>query len=283
MERLLAAVGPDVLVVLDEAYHEFQTDTDAVNGMDLIDAHPNLVVLHTFSKAWRLAALRVGYAVGSVAVAAALRKVRTPFSVNAAGGRRRPPRQRRRDARDVRRGGHRAGPGAGSAGGGGLRRGAFARATSCGYRWAAVPRISPTIAATTRWWCARSATRASASRCRRPRRTTRSWPPRNYGALFLGDRPDHRPLRSGGTGPHLRRATGRGDRRGAVGGGRAADPGVAGPAWHARAGADVTRRRGRRAAVGRRRPGLNRIRNVAAPRCPNGGRRRSPRLRAGSW
>ena len=82
LERLLAAVPPDVLVALDEAYHEYVTDPDVVNGLDLIDAHPNLVVLRTFSKAYRLAALRVGYAIGAPEVATALRKVCSPFSVS---------------------------------------------------------------------------------------------------------------------------------------------------------------------------------------------------------
>jgi histidinol-phosphate aminotransferase len=82
MERLLAAVGPDVLVALDEAYYEYVTDPAAVDGMTLLDAHPNLVVLRTFSKAYRLAALRVGYAVGTPEVATALRKVCPPFSVS---------------------------------------------------------------------------------------------------------------------------------------------------------------------------------------------------------
>ena len=82
LERLLAAVGPDVLVALDEAYHEYVTDPDAVDGLPLLDAHPNLVVLRTFSKAYRLAALRVGYAVGAPEVITALRKVCSPFSVN---------------------------------------------------------------------------------------------------------------------------------------------------------------------------------------------------------
>ena len=82
LQRLLAAVGPDVLVALDEAYHEYVTDPEVVDGMELIDAHPNLVVLRTFSKAYRLAALRVGYAVGSPDVATALRKVCSPFSVS---------------------------------------------------------------------------------------------------------------------------------------------------------------------------------------------------------
>jgi histidinol-phosphate aminotransferase len=82
LERLLAAVGQDVLVALDEAYHEYVTEPDVVDGMDLLDAHPNLVVLRTFSKAYRLAALRVGYAIGTPEVATALRKVSSPFSVS---------------------------------------------------------------------------------------------------------------------------------------------------------------------------------------------------------
>jgi histidinol-phosphate aminotransferase len=76
MERLLTAVGPDVLVALDEAYFEYVSDPAAVDG------HPNLVVLRTFSKAYRLAALRVGYAVSTPEVATALRKVCSPFSVS---------------------------------------------------------------------------------------------------------------------------------------------------------------------------------------------------------
>lgn len=83
LERFLAAVGPDVLVALDEAYHEYVTaGSSAVDGLPLLDAHPNLVVLRTFSKAYRLAALRIGYAVGTPEVASALRKVCSPFSVN---------------------------------------------------------------------------------------------------------------------------------------------------------------------------------------------------------
>ncbi|MEV1294321.1 histidinol-phosphate transaminase [Pseudonocardia sp. NPDC049635] len=81
--RFLAAVGPDVLVVLDEAYAEYVTDPDAVSGRPLLDDHPNLVVLRTFSKAYRMAGLRVGYALASVEVATALRKVCPPFSVSA--------------------------------------------------------------------------------------------------------------------------------------------------------------------------------------------------------
>ena len=81
-ERFLAAVGPDVVVALDEAYAEYVTDPDAVSGRPLLDAHPNLVVLRTFSKAYRMAGLRVGYALTSPEVATALRKVCPPFSIN---------------------------------------------------------------------------------------------------------------------------------------------------------------------------------------------------------
>ncbi|WP_224387412.1 histidinol-phosphate transaminase [Pseudonocardia sp. ICBG1293] len=80
--RFLAAVPSDVLVVLDEAYAEYVTDPDAVSGRALLDEHPNLVVLRTFSKAYRMAGLRVGYALASVEVATALRKVAPPFGVS---------------------------------------------------------------------------------------------------------------------------------------------------------------------------------------------------------
>ncbi|GAA1831013.1 histidinol-phosphate transaminase [Pseudonocardia alni subsp. carboxydivorans] len=80
--RFLDAVPSDVLVVLDEAYAEYVTDPDAVSGRPLLDAHPNLVVLRTFSKAYRLAGLRVGYALTSEEVATALRKVAPPFGVS---------------------------------------------------------------------------------------------------------------------------------------------------------------------------------------------------------
>jgi histidinol-phosphate aminotransferase len=82
LERFLAAIPPDVLVALDEAYYEFVTDPAAAKGSELLDTYPNLVSLRTFSKAYRLAALRVGYAIGSPDVATALRKVCSPFSVS---------------------------------------------------------------------------------------------------------------------------------------------------------------------------------------------------------
>jgi histidinol-phosphate aminotransferase len=81
--EFLAAVPSDVLVLLDEAYAEFVRDAHAVDGMDLLGT-PNLVVLRTFSKAWGLAGLRLGYAVGPSRVLDAARAAAIPLSVTSA-------------------------------------------------------------------------------------------------------------------------------------------------------------------------------------------------------
>jgi histidinol-phosphate aminotransferase len=80
-DEFMAEVPTDLLVLLDEAYHEFVTDDAAVDGIPLLSRHPNLVVLRTFSKAYGLAALRVGYAVGPAAVLDAARSAAIPLSV----------------------------------------------------------------------------------------------------------------------------------------------------------------------------------------------------------
>jgi histidinol-phosphate aminotransferase len=78
----LRAVPEDVVVALDEAYREFVTDPDVPDGLTLLDEHPNLVVLRTFSKAYGLAGLRVGYAVAAdPVIATALRQTQVPFAV----------------------------------------------------------------------------------------------------------------------------------------------------------------------------------------------------------
>lgn len=82
LEALVAAVPPDVVVVVDEAYTEFVRDPAAPDALALHRAHPNVVVLRTFSKAYGLAGLRVGYAVAHPPVAAALRKTAVPFGVS---------------------------------------------------------------------------------------------------------------------------------------------------------------------------------------------------------
>ncbi|GAA2017106.1 histidinol-phosphate transaminase [Terrabacter terrae] len=82
LEAFLDRVPEDVIVVVDEAYVEFVRDPEAVRGLDVWRHRPNVVVLRTFSKAYGLAGLRVGYAVAHPPVAAALRKTATPFGVN---------------------------------------------------------------------------------------------------------------------------------------------------------------------------------------------------------
>jgi histidinol-phosphate aminotransferase len=80
-ERFMAAVPTSVLVVLDEAYAEFVTDDEAVTGTDLVHRYPNLVILRTFSKAYGLAGLRIGYAIGPEYVMDAARVTAIPLSV----------------------------------------------------------------------------------------------------------------------------------------------------------------------------------------------------------
>jgi histidinol-phosphate aminotransferase len=82
LERFLARVPQDCLVVLDEAYREFIRDPEVPDGLDLYRDRPNVMVLRTFSKAYGLAALRVGFAVAHESVAAALRKTAVPFGVS---------------------------------------------------------------------------------------------------------------------------------------------------------------------------------------------------------
>lgn len=81
------AVPRDVLVVLDEAYAEFVTDPDSVEGSRVraVLNRPNVVVLRTFSKAYGLAGLRIGYAIGHTGVLDAARSTAIPLSVTAAG------------------------------------------------------------------------------------------------------------------------------------------------------------------------------------------------------
>ena len=82
LERFLDRVPSHVLVVIDEAYVEFVTGEDAPRSLELYRDRPNVMVLRTFSKAYGLAGLRVGYAVAHPPVASALRKTATPFGVN---------------------------------------------------------------------------------------------------------------------------------------------------------------------------------------------------------
>ena len=81
-EAFMQRVPSDVLVVIDEAYWEFSTDVDALDGLAAAKTYDNVVLVRTFSKAHGLAGFRVGYAVAQPFVIAALRKAILPFSVS---------------------------------------------------------------------------------------------------------------------------------------------------------------------------------------------------------
>ncbi len=83
LTEFLSRVPRDCLVVLDEAYAEYVRDAEVPNGLDLYRDRPNLAVLRTFSKAYGLAGLRVGFLVGHDQVTAAVRATMLTFSVNA--------------------------------------------------------------------------------------------------------------------------------------------------------------------------------------------------------
>ncbi len=80
LARFVEAVPPHILIVLDEAYVEYIRDGLLPDSFGLVRSHPNVVVLRTFSKAYGLAGLRIGYAVADADIVTALGKVYVPFS-----------------------------------------------------------------------------------------------------------------------------------------------------------------------------------------------------------
>ena len=78
----LDQVPSDCLVILDEAYHEYIRDPSVPDGVELYRDRPNVAVLRTFSKAYGLAGLRVGFLIGHPPVAEAVRKTMLTFTVN---------------------------------------------------------------------------------------------------------------------------------------------------------------------------------------------------------
>ncbi|WP_197376454.1 pyridoxal phosphate-dependent aminotransferase [Mycolicibacterium baixiangningiae] len=80
LARFVEAVPPHILIAIDEAYVEYIRDDLLPDSFGLVRAHPNVVVLRTFSKAYGLAGLRVGYAVADPDIVTALGKVYVPFS-----------------------------------------------------------------------------------------------------------------------------------------------------------------------------------------------------------
>jgi histidinol-phosphate aminotransferase len=82
LEHFLAAVPPEIIVVLDEAYCEYVEAPDYPNGLEYLQAFPNLLVTRTFSKIHGLAGLRLGYGVGAPQLVALLNRLRQPFNCN---------------------------------------------------------------------------------------------------------------------------------------------------------------------------------------------------------
>jgi histidinol-phosphate aminotransferase len=82
-ERFLANLPDWLLVVLDEAYMEFARDPDTPRGRAYLDLDPRVVTLRTFSKAYGLAGIRIGYGMMDSEIAAHLNRIRQPFNVNA--------------------------------------------------------------------------------------------------------------------------------------------------------------------------------------------------------
>ncbi len=83
IERFVAALPEDLAILVDEAYYDFVDEADAGRTMSLARERGNLLVTRTFSKAYGLCGLRIGYGVASRAWAAAIEKVRQPFNTNA--------------------------------------------------------------------------------------------------------------------------------------------------------------------------------------------------------
>ncbi len=82
LEAFLKRVPTTTLVVVDEAYQEFVVDPKLSSALRLISNYPNLIVTRTFSKAYALAGLRVGYAISATQIAAVLERLRESFNVN---------------------------------------------------------------------------------------------------------------------------------------------------------------------------------------------------------
>ena len=82
LESFLARVPATTLVVIDEAYQEYVVESKVSSALRLLPHYPNVIVTRTFSKAYALAGLRVGYAVSAPEVAAVLERLRESFNVN---------------------------------------------------------------------------------------------------------------------------------------------------------------------------------------------------------
>ncbi len=81
LKSFIKSVPESCVIILDEAYSEYITRSDFPRSMELLKDHSNIIILHTFSKIYGLAGLRVGYGIGHPELIAAVRKVRLPFNI----------------------------------------------------------------------------------------------------------------------------------------------------------------------------------------------------------
>lgn len=82
LQNFLAKIPGNIIVVIDEAYAEYVTDPLFPDSIELQRKYPNLVILHSFSKIYGLAGLRIGYAIAEESIAAKLTHCQIPFSLN---------------------------------------------------------------------------------------------------------------------------------------------------------------------------------------------------------
>ncbi|NTW84646.1 MAG: histidinol-phosphate transaminase [Holophagaceae bacterium] len=82
LERLVRQLREDIVLVVDQAYAEYEDPADYPDAAAYLNERPNLLVLHTFSKIHALAALRIGYGLGSRELLGCIERVRSPFNTN---------------------------------------------------------------------------------------------------------------------------------------------------------------------------------------------------------
>ncbi|MBU3599455.1 histidinol-phosphate transaminase [Polynucleobacter sp. 30F-ANTBAC] len=82
IEQFIEQVPPHVVVVIDEAYNEFLTPEQQYNAVDWVRRFPNVIVSRSFSKAYGLAGLRIGYGIAQNNLTDLLNRIRQPFNVN---------------------------------------------------------------------------------------------------------------------------------------------------------------------------------------------------------
>ena len=82
LKQFLENIPDDIIVVIDEAYHEYVQHSEYQSAINWMTEHPNLIVTRTFSKVYGLAGLRIGYSISQPEIAKVLNAIREPFNVN---------------------------------------------------------------------------------------------------------------------------------------------------------------------------------------------------------